>query len=161
MKMPPVPIRLLLLAVLLTAPALAQFQSIEITFDGIGCKPCIDSLPERLRRIRGVESATVDPDRGLLSVRLADQNRVRLEQIRDFIEQDGTKARRATVRVAGELKPADARLVLQPPNLPAAYIIEAGNAAARGPAIVTGTASDLRPESGTITIRATDIRKPD
>lgn len=151
----------LVLFAAMATPALAQFQSIEMSFDGVGCKPCIDSLPERLRRIRGVESAAVDAERGILTVRLAAANRVRMEQIRDFVEQDGTKARRATVRVAGEIKSDGGRAVLQPPNLPATYIVESETTAAPGPAVVSGTATDLHPESGTIVIRADEIRKPD
>jgi copper chaperone CopZ len=149
-----------LLFAALAVPCLAQFQSIELTFEGVGCKPCIDSLPERLRRIRGVESASVDAERGVVSVRLAAENRVRIEQIRDFLEQDGTKTRRAVVRVAGELRREGDRLVLQPPNLPASYFIVTDQAAT-GRVIVTGTADDLRPASGTIAFRATEVRKPD
>lgn len=156
------PARLMLAALILACPALAQFRFMEIAFEGVGCKPCAESLPERVRRIRGVESATVDLERGILTVQLAAQNRVRLEQIRDFIEQDGTKARRAKVRVTGDLqRAADGRLSLQPANLPASYLIETGDGAATGPAVVSGEAGDLKPVAGTITIRATEIRKPD
>jgi hypothetical protein len=71
-----------------------------------------------------------------------------------------TKTRRAVVRVAGELRREGDRLVLQPPNLPASYFIVTDQAAT-GRVIVTGTADDLRPASGTIAFRATEVRKPD
>ena len=150
----------LLIFAALATPCSAQFQSIELTFEGVGCQPCIDSLPERLRRIRGVESASVDAERGVVSVRLAAENRVRIEQIRDFLEQDGTKTRRAVVRVAGEVRREGDRFVLQPPNLPASYFIETDQPAS-GRVILTGTTDDLRPASGTIAFRASEIRKPD
>jgi hypothetical protein len=150
----------LLIMAAVAAPCFAQFQTMELTFDGVGCQPCIDSLPERLRRIRGVESASVDAQRGVLTVRLAAQNRVRIEQIRDFVEQDGTKTRRAVVQVAGELRRDGNGWLLQPPNLAAAYRIESEHPTA-GPVVVAGVSDDLRPAAGTITFRATDIRKRD
>jgi cation transport ATPase len=81
--------------------AFAQVQQIEMTFEGVNCVPCVDSMATRTMRIRGVESASVDAAKGVLTVRLAKQNRVRVEQIRDLIQQDGTKAVRATVEVTG------------------------------------------------------------
>src|SRR5262249_34718168 len=108
--------RLLLLFAVAALPGWAQFRSIEVTFEGIGCASCMESLPGRMQRLRGVESATVDAPRGVLKIRLAEQNRVRLEQVRDMIEQDGTKTKAATVEVKGELAQVDGKWVLQPPG---------------------------------------------
>src|SRR5215471_3449753 len=103
----------LALLVLLAVPSWAQFRSMELTFEGIGCASCMESLPGRVGRIRGVESATVDAQRGVLKVQLAEQNRVRLEQIRDMIEQDGTKVKAATITVQGDLAHVDGKWILQ------------------------------------------------
>src|SRR5262245_35418787 len=92
-----------LLFVLTSTFATAQIQSIEMYFEGVNCVPCVESMPARAQRIRGVETATADPGKGVLTLRLAAQNRVRIEQIRDLIEQDGTKAKRAVVEVSGTL----------------------------------------------------------
>ena len=73
----------------LAASCPAQFRTVEMTFQGVGCASCLESLPSRVQRLRGVESATVDAKAGVLTVKLAEQNRVRVEQIRDFVEQDG------------------------------------------------------------------------
>src|SRR5689334_22378492 len=129
--------KLLPLILLAALPALAQFRSIQITFEGIGCASCMDSLPSRMQRLRGVESATVDAQHGILKIQLTEQNRVRLEQVRDMIEQDGTKTRTAAVTVKGELSQVDGRWVLQPPSLPTAYEVEAASPAA-GTYIVSG-----------------------
>src|SRR5689334_6071977 len=119
--------KLALLAALVVLPCSAQFRSIEITFEGIGCASCMESLPSRMQRLRGVESATVDAQRGVLTIQLAEQNRVRLEQVRDMVEQDGTKTKTASVTVKGDLAQVDGKWVLQPPSLPATYEVEAAS----------------------------------
>jgi hypothetical protein len=104
--------------------------------------------------MRGVESATVDSKKGVLTIRLARQNRVRLEQVRDFVEQDGTRATKAVVRVSGELSRESGKLMLQPPGLPTNYEIDSGGAKLdTGVHVITGTATELKPPSGTIVIR--------
>src|SRR4051794_19623604 len=103
----------LLLLCIVTFPCLAQFQSLEFTLEGIGCATCIESLPSRLTRLRGVESATIDAEHGIVKIQLAAENRVRLKQVRDMIEQDGTKATKAAVRVKGELSRIDKKWVLR------------------------------------------------
>jgi cation transport ATPase len=141
---------------LLTLTASAQFRSMEIAFQGIDCASCMESLPSRLQRVRGVESATVDLKRGVLKIQLAEQNRVRLEQVRDMIEQDGTKVKSATVTVKGELAQVDGKWVLQPPALPASYEVEAASPAA-GSVTVSGEVTKLRPESGRLLIKASAL----
>jgi hypothetical protein len=97
--------------------ALAQVQRIEMLFTGVNCLPCVDSMSARAMRIRGVESASVDVDKGVLTVRLLRQNRVRVEQIRDLIQQDGTRAVRAVVEVTGTVTKNEAGAwVLQVPQ---------------------------------------------
>lgn len=148
--------KLLPLFLLAAFPALAQFRSIEITFEGIGCASCMESLPSRMQRLRGVESTKVDVQHSTLKIQLAEQNRVRLEQVRDMIEQDGTKAKSAVVTVKGDLSQADGKWVLQPPSLPASYEVEASSPAA-GAVIVTGEVSKLKPESGRLVIKASGL----
>jgi cation transport ATPase len=145
--------KLLPLILLAALPALAQFRSIQITFEGIGCASCMDSLPSRMQRLRGVESATVDAQHGILKIQLTEQNRVRLEQVRDMIEQDGTKTRTAAVTVKGELSQVDGRWVLQPPSLPTAYEVEAASPAA-GTYIVSGEVAKMKTVSGRLVIKA-------
>jgi len=102
------------LLALIAFPALAQWDSIDIRFEGVGCASCIESLPERLRRLRGVESVELDSEAGRIRLKLAAQNRVRIEQIRDFIEQDGTKAREAKVEGRGTVSRADGAWLFRP-----------------------------------------------
>jgi hypothetical protein len=132
---------LLLLA--LTVPASAQFRSVEMWFEGIGCASCMDSLPSRLGRIRGVQEAAVDKEKGVLRVRLADENRVRVEQIRDAIEQDGTKATRAIVTVRGDIVQENGRWVLKPQRVPAEYLLE-WSGSTGGDQVVAGEIVNMR-----------------
>ena len=105
--------------------------------------------------MRGVESAVVNAERGILKVQLAAQNRVRLEQVRDAIEQDGTKAVSATVRVKGEVSRDGEKWVLQPVGLPVSYEIE-GKPPTAGSYLIVGEAAKLR---APIVIRATEFLK--
>jgi hypothetical protein len=109
-----------------------------------------------VQRLRGVESATVDAQRGILKIQLAEQNRVRLEQVRDMIEQDGIKTKAATVRVKGELAQVDGKWVLQPPSLPASYEVAATSPAA-GTVTITGEVANMRPDNGRLLIKASSL----
>jgi len=142
----------LLLLLTLALPACAQFRSMEITFEGVGCATCVESLPSRLARVRGVQSAKVEGS--VLKVRLAEQNRVRLEQIRDFIEQDGTKAKRAIVEVRGDVAKDGDTWMLKPAGLPAEYRLD-WPAATEGTHTLKGLVTEMHPAESPLTIRRT------
>lgn len=144
--------RICLLVFLPAGAAVAQFSFIELRFEGVGCAPCIESMPERMKRLRGVESASVDAAKGLLTVKLAQQNRVRVEQIRDAIEQDGTKARSATVQIRGK---ADADRMLSAQGVSAQYRLE-GKDVKAGECMVTGEIAEMRPSSPPLIIRISE-----
>lgn len=153
--------KLVFFSILAALPCVAQFRSIEITFEGIGCAGCIDSLPSRMQRLRGVESAAVDAEHGILKVQLAAENRVRLEQVRDLIEQDGTKATKAMVRLKGDLAQQDGKWSLRPNGVSTTYKVESSGASAlaAGTYLVVGVVAKLRPDSGPIVIAATELLK--
>jgi len=149
--------RLFLLALLAAAPCAAQFVTMEFRFQGIGCASCMESLPERMKRLRGVESAAVDVQHGTLKLHLAVENRVRIEQVRDMIEQDGTKATSAAVEVKGELARAEGKWLLKPAGVSSSYEMEGVPAdTAAGTWVVKGTVENLRP-AGNLVIRAGDL----
>ena len=150
--------RILLLIALIALPAAGQFRSVSLSFTGVGCASCTESMGERVRRLRGVEDAKVDAEKRLLVVRLAEQNRVRIEQIRDFVEQDGTKATRATVRVTGDLAEESGRWLLRPSGASWSYAIKGANLAA-GRYAITGEIREMHAASGVIEISATNLEK--
>ena len=101
-------LRLLAISTFATACGCAQIHLLEMSFEGVNCLPCVESMPARALRIRGVESAKVDAAKGILSLQLAASNRVRVEQIRDMIQQDGTKATGVPhIEVRGTIEKAD------------------------------------------------------
>ena len=153
----------LLLLLVVAFPCAAQFRSMEIYFQGIGCVSCVESLPSRVNRLRGIESAEVDAGKSLLKIQLAAQNRVRLEQVRDMVQQDGTKVTKAVVRVKGELAQQGADWVLSPAGLPVTYLVRGSVDAApsAGVHLVQGEVAELSPASGSLVIRMTRLEKAD
>lgn len=144
----------LLLFLSIACPLAAQLRSVEMAFEGINCASCVESLPVRIQRLRGVESAKVDGARGILTVKLAAENRIRVEQIRDAIEQDGTKARQAVVTIRGTLADDNGRWLLQLPNTARLEVsLDGAPPSAQyspkpGLASVSGTIKNLHPASG-------------
>jgi hypothetical protein len=149
--------RTLLVSLLIALPGSAEWLALELTFQGTGCASCIESLPARIRRMRGVESAEVDAARGILRVKLASGNRVRLELVRDQIEQDGTKVTAAAVEGVGTIEPETERWVFRPDGQPLSYTIE-GITFERGkhPIRLKADAASLRPE---IVLRAVETKR--
>ena len=157
-----------LLFILFAAPLAAQLRSADLTFEGINCASCVESLPARIQRMRGVESAKVDAAKGILSVKLAAENRVRLEQIRDAIEQDGTKARQATISAKGTLVEQAGRWLFKLPNGGSQFevLLDAAAPSAQyslkaGATMISGTVKILRPESGPLVISPLSIEAID
>ena len=146
----------LLLLIAATLPVMAQFRGVEIAFRGVGCESCVQSLPERLKRLRGVESAEADARAGTVKLRLAARNQIRLEQLRDLIEQDGTRTAGAKVEVSGTVSRDGERWVLQPAGTRAQYRLDPGGASLEpGEWLIRGESPSLREEPGNIVIRAT------
>ena len=127
----------------------AQIQTMEMTFDGVGCVPCVESMPARAKRIRGVEEAKVDAAGSSLSIRLAPKTRVRVEQIRDLIEQDGTKARSAVIEVLGIISEEKGRTILTVPDQPLPFeLVTSRSTTNTGSVRLKGLISQLKPEQG-------------
>ena len=151
-------------------PMAAQLRSVDLSFTGIECASCLDSLPGRIQRLRGVESAQVHAAKQTVAVKLAGQNRIRLEQIRDAIEQDGTKVREATLTVTGVLGEAEAgsgRWLLQLPNGAQFEVsVDGGPPSAQyalkpGRAAISGTIANVRPAAGPMVIAVKSIEALD
>jgi len=92
-----------LLPLLLVASGIASAQLVEtrIEFRDNGCVPCTESLQRRLERVRGVDSVALDIDQGVIEMRFAPENRVRLLPLRARITQDGTEILEMRIRARG------------------------------------------------------------
>lgn len=84
--------RLATLLLLWALAAPAQFLEFRIRFDDGGCLSCAESLEGRLQRVRGVETVTLDVERGTIVLKLSADNRVRLAPLMSRIEQGAAKA---------------------------------------------------------------------
>jgi hypothetical protein len=104
----------------LAAPLAAEFRVITFTIADTGCASCAESLKKRLGRVRGVESAE-QGEAGKLTLKLAEGNRVRIEQLRDFVMQGGNRIEGIAVEVGGEVEGVDGKLWFQPEGLAASY----------------------------------------
>lgn len=144
----------LLLLLALALPVWGQLRVVEIGFEGIGCASCIESMPARISRFRGVESATVDAQKAVVTVKLAATNRVRIEQLRDAIEQDGTKVKYADIEAAGSIAKDGDKWLLRMDGNPATYEL-AGAGLKEGSAIVLGKTAAIKP---TIRIDVREMR---
>ena len=153
--------RIVAMLILTAVLAPAQFRAIEVHFEGIGCATCIESLPARLQRLRGVTSAQVDTQKQILKVELASTNRVRVEQVRDALEQDGTKTINAIVQVGGELSSSAGKWILKPPGVPTTYEVTGAVPSNLEPGkyLVTGRILKLRSDRGPLNIEATDLER--
>jgi copper chaperone CopZ len=126
----------LLLLGAIAAPA--QFLEFRVRFDDGGCLSCAESLEERLERVRGVETATLDLERGIVEFKLAADNRVRLAPLMSRIEQGAAKALETRL-VAKGVVVDDAgvrRLELQGAAAGQVYFLEGDTGDQLGPAVI-------------------------
>ena len=128
-------IRLSLL-LLLAASAPAQFLSFEIEFTDSGCVPCTESMQSRLERIRGVESASINLEKGLIRLDLVEGNRVRLGPLRARVTQDGTKIQMMSFAAKGAVEERNGTKVFVPGGLNSAFPVD--GEVAVGPADLAG-----------------------
>ncbi|MFQ5569611.1 MAG: cation transporter [Rhodothermales bacterium] len=105
-----------LVALLLPSSAQAQLQEVQQTVFGMDCAPCAYGLEKRIKRIEGVQSATVSLDKGLAHIQFQADNQVTLETLRTAVEESGFSAEEATVRITGTLTQEESQWVLTSAN---------------------------------------------
>ncbi len=105
-------------------PLCAEYLKVEVTFEDTGCASCIASLEGRLGRVRGVDRVEIDAQRGVATLYLAPNNRVRLTPLLSRVTQDGTKILRTEVEAKGTIVTAAHGLVFQPSGLTQTYRLE-------------------------------------
>jgi copper chaperone CopZ len=154
-------VKTLLLALLAIVPAAAQWESIEMRFEGVGCASCLESLPSRIGRLRGVNNVKVDPAESRVAVTLDAPNRARLQQIRDFIEQDGSKVTSASLVGRGTVAREEGRWTFRPGGDRTAYWLEWSDGveppAAGASYRLHGLVKTPRPAAGRVVIDVLDL----
>ena len=99
--------KILTLLFCISLAAQAQFLTIEMNVEGMDCVSCVSGLEAKLKRMRGVESVTVDAAKSLVSLKLAANNSVRMERIRDDIKAIGFTPKRARITAIGKVLTED------------------------------------------------------
>ncbi|SRR5579885_3237763 len=93
---------LLLLAI--TFKCRAEFLEIRVFIRDMNCQSCSESLAGSLKRMPGVEEASIDYAKGTVALKLASENRLGPEQIWDSIKRVGFTPGETEVRVRGSVK---------------------------------------------------------
>ena len=107
-----------------TLPMSAEFRQVEIKVSGLECVSCAESLPKTLERMRGVESATMDPKAGLVVVKLKTGNKLPLEDLRDKLKQAGYTPGDAKVNAVGAMVLEEGKWRFRPAGINHAYLAE-------------------------------------
>lgn len=99
---------------------------------------CAESLEGRLQRVRGVEKVTLDLERGIVALKLAADNRVRLEPLMSRIEQGAAKALETTVVAQGVLVDESGvrKFELQGEAAGQVYLLEGDTGDRLGPSVI-------------------------
>ncbi len=84
--------------------ARAEFLEIRVFIRDMNCESCSETLGNSLKRLRGVEEATVDFKAGTVAVTLAPQNRLGPDQVWDAIKRVGFTPGATDVHVRGSIK---------------------------------------------------------
>src|ERR1700684_174981 len=95
--------KLLLLAIA-ALTARGEFLRIEVSMKDMDCASCSDSLGRAFEKLRGVKHVDVRMNDGTVTLELADQNRVTLEQVWDAIKRVGFTPGDTKVIVRGTVR---------------------------------------------------------
>jgi copper chaperone CopZ len=116
--------RLAILLLASTLGASAEFRQVTVDLEGVDCAACLESLPGRLERVRGMETVGIDVDLRRVTMRLAAGNEVRLAPLLARLTQGGTKIRRVETVVRGAITRQDDKLAFQPAGLAETYRLQ-------------------------------------
>jgi cation transport ATPase len=94
-------LRILPAFLILAAPLWAEFLRIEMAYGGMECASCARFIENKFARNPGVESVSVDGRKGAVILKLKPGNTVRLNQVRDFVQQSGFTPKESVVVVRG------------------------------------------------------------
>ena len=144
-------VRTTLLIIAASGIASAEFRRIELEVRDMDCASCVNSLRNSFKRIRGVESADIAPERSNLILTLAAENKIALDRVRDMIKGAGFTPRMATVIVRGKAITDQGKWEFEVEGISQKYLLVASDDKLIG---------DLQ-KGGVITIEATSPPLPD
>jgi copper chaperone CopZ len=83
---------------------LAEFMHIQVSINDMNCLSCTESMVKAFEKIRGVKNVAISIPQGTVTLDLADQNRVTLEQVWDVVKRIGFTPADTKVTVRGAVK---------------------------------------------------------
>jgi copper chaperone CopZ len=94
----------LVLLLIASCTARAEFLRVEVFMKDMSCQSCSESLGKAFEKLRGVKHVDMSMNDGTVTLELADQNRITLEQIWDAIKRVGFTPGDTKVTVRGAVK---------------------------------------------------------
>ena len=117
------PTRLLEL-MFVAVPLCAEFLHVELKVGGLDCISCAQSVDSRLKRIRGVDTASFRTKDSVAVVDLKPGNTVPLDLIRDAVKGIGYTPGAAKVTVRGQVRSESGKWLLRVAGTDAEYPLE-------------------------------------
>jgi copper chaperone CopZ len=103
----------ILLVLLVPSRARAEYTRVELTILGMDCATCAHGVRIGVQKVAGVESVELSLERAEAAIRLADGNRVLLDQFRRIVKANGFEPKQARVTVRGTVREMAGKLVLE------------------------------------------------
>lgn len=82
----------------------AEFLHMQVFMKDMNCPSCSDSMAKAFEKMRGVKHVEVSMNDGTVTLDLADQNRVTIEQVWDTVKRIGFTPGDTKVTVRGTVK---------------------------------------------------------
>ena len=104
----------LLVGIAILAPnaARAELLRVEFTLPGMDCAYCNGAMSGAVKKLEGVESVELVPEKSTAVIRLKADNKITLAQLRRIIKSVGYDAKDATVTARGRFTEAGTRFDL-------------------------------------------------
>jgi len=125
-------------------------EQIDIKFTDSGCASCAESLIGRLQKVRGVDTVKATGDG--VEIRLKPDNRVRLQTLRDFVEQGGGKVTAMQLSARGIVEKDGEAYILTWQVAPYNLRLTGRHLDPGATIRVQGKVEDVRPASGVFSL---------
>ena len=81
----------------------AQYEQVNLTVFGMDCAPCAHAIHVSMKGIQGVNTVDVDLNTGLVTIKLAPDNKASMRQFNEAVERNGFTHKDAEIIVRGKL----------------------------------------------------------
>jgi copper chaperone CopZ len=103
----------IVLVLLVPSQGRAEFRRVELKILGMDCATCAHGVRVGVQKVAGVESVELSLERAEADIRLAEGNRVPLDQFRRIVKANGFEPKQARVTARGTVREIAGKLVLE------------------------------------------------